>query len=70
MGLNTESPIPLRRHTLNVFNEKVKAFVVAIQEGKPAPIPGEQIVRNQAVIDGILRSAAEKREVSIDVPEI
>jgi predicted dehydrogenase len=70
MGLNTESPVPLRRHNLNVFNEKVKAFVVAIQEGKPAPIPGEQIVRNQAVIDGILRSAAEKREVAIDIPEI
>jgi predicted dehydrogenase len=69
MGLNTESPIPLRRHNLNIFNEKVKDFVVAIREGRPAPIPGEQIVRNQAIIDGILRSAAEHREVEIDIPD-
>jgi predicted dehydrogenase len=44
--------------------------VVAVREGKPAPIPGEQIVRNQAVIDGILRSAEQKREVEISIPEI
>jgi len=69
MGLNTESPIPVRRHTLNIFNEKVMDFVVAIQDGKPAPIPGAQIVRNQAIVDGILRSAADRREVAIDIPD-
>jgi predicted dehydrogenase len=68
-GLNTESPIPVRQHNLRIFNEKVKDFVVAMQEGKPAPIPGEQIVRNQAIIDGILRSAAEAREVEISIPD-
>ena len=70
MGLNTESPIPIRQHQIRVFNEKIKDFVVAIREGKPAPIPGAQIVRNQAVIDGILRSAAQRREVTIEIPEI
>jgi predicted dehydrogenase len=60
----------VRQHQLRVFNEKVKDFVVAVQEGKPAPIPGEQIVRNQAIIDGILRSAAAGREVTIEIPEI
>ena len=69
MGLQTESPIPVRQHQVRIFNEKVKDFVGAIQGGKPAPIPGEQIVRNQAVIDGILRSAAEKREVEISIPD-
>ena len=70
MGLNTEGPIPVRQHQVRIFNEKIKDFVAAIREGKPAPIPGEQIVRNQAVIDGILRSAAERREVTIELPEI
>ncbi|HET7768520.1 MAG TPA: Gfo/Idh/MocA family oxidoreductase [Chloroflexota bacterium] len=69
MGLQTESPIPVRQHQVRIFNEKVKDFVEAVQQGKPAPISGEQIVRNQAVIDGILRSAAAKREVEITIPD-
>lgn len=66
---HTESPIPLQKHQVNLFHEKVRDFVVAVQEGKPAPIPGEEILRNQAIIDGILRSAALRREVEIDIPE-
>ena len=69
-GFHTESPIPVRQHQLKIFNEKVKDFVLAMQEGRPAPIPGHQIVINQAVIDGILRSAEQNREVEIHIPEI
>ncbi|MGH2350485.1 MAG: Gfo/Idh/MocA family protein [Chloroflexota bacterium] len=70
LGHHTESPIPVKGHNVRIFNEKIKDFVAAIREGRPAPIPGEQIVRNQAVIDGILRSAAAGREVTITIPEI
>jgi predicted dehydrogenase len=70
LGHHTESPIPVKQHNLKIFFEKVKDFAGAIQEGRPAPIPGEQIVRNQAVIDGILRSAELGREVEIQIPEI
>ncbi len=70
LGHHTESPIPVQRHNVQIFFEKVKAFVEAVRDGKPAPIPGEQIVRNQAVIDGILRSAATGHEVEISIPEI
>lgn len=66
----TESPIPLKEHKLNLFNEKVRDFVLAIQEGRPAPIPGEQILLNQAVIDGVLRSSQLGREVEISIPEV
>ena len=55
---------------LRIFDEKVRDFGAAVQEGRPAPIPGEQIVRNQAVIDAILRSAAQGREVAVDIPEL
>jgi predicted dehydrogenase len=70
LGQHTDTTIPVRRHDLNIFAEKVKDFVAAIREGRPAPIPGETIVRNQAIIDGVLRSAASGREVEIDIPEI
>lgn len=67
-GHHTESQIPLIDHKLNLFNEKVRDFVEAVRDGKPAPIPGEQIVRNQAIIDGIIRSSLIKREVTIELP--
>jgi len=70
LGMNTETAVPVQRHNIQIFFAKVRDFVDAIKEGRPAPIPGEQIVRNQAVIDGILRSSAEGREVAIEIPEI
>jgi len=69
-GHHTESAIPIIEHKLNVFEEKVKDFVRAVRAGEPAPIPGEQILRNQAILDGILRSSQLKREVGIVIPEI
>jgi predicted dehydrogenase len=68
LGHQTESPIPIKEHTINLFHEKVKDFVKAIREGRAAPIPGEQILYNQAIIDGVLRSSELKREVEISLP--
>lgn len=70
LGHHTESPIPVKQHKLSLFREKIADFVLAIQEGKPAPIPGEKILRNQAIIDGIQRSATLRREVEIEIPSI
>lgn len=64
-GHHTESAIPLLEHNVDLFRAKVQDFVDAVAAGKPAPIPADQIVLNQAVIDGILRSSASKREVEI-----
>ena len=69
-GAQTETSIPVVRHDVNIFLEKVRAFVIAIRDGLPAPIPGDLIVRNQAIIDGVLRSSAEGREVVIELPAI
>jgi predicted dehydrogenase len=69
LGHPTRTPLRIIEHNKDIFYEKVRDYVVAIKEGKPAPIPGEQILLNQAVIDGILRSAALKREVEIHIPE-
>lgn len=67
--MHVETHVPVKNHSVRIFNEKVKDFVGAIRDGRPAPIPGSQIVRNQAIIDGILRSAASGREVSIELPD-
>jgi predicted dehydrogenase len=68
--MHVETHIPVKQHTVKIFHEKVKDFVGAIREGRPAPIPGSQIVRNQAIIDGILRSAASGREVVVNLPDM
>lgn len=67
MGHHTESPIPVQTHNLNLFDEKVKAFVQAIEQNLPTPIPAAEILYNQAIIDAVLRSSALKREVEVNV---
>ncbi|WP_438298275.1 Gfo/Idh/MocA family protein [Sporosarcina sp. FA15] len=64
----TETAIPLQVHDINIFDAKVRDFVVAIKEDKPAPIPGEEILINQAIIDGIFRSSEKGKEVDIHIP--
>lgn len=68
-GFQTESPIPVVEPRNDRFYDKVRDFVEAVRDGRPAPIPGEQILRNQAIIDGMLRSAASGREVDIHLPD-
>lgn len=65
---HVQTEIPVIQHGLNLFDEKVKDFAAAIRYDRPAPIPGAEILYNQAIIDGVLRSAASKREVTIDLP--
>ncbi|MNI11975.1 putative oxidoreductase YcjS [compost metagenome] len=67
-GGHTSTPIPLIVHQLNLFDRKVHDFAEAIRDFRPAPIPGYQILIQQAIIDGVLRSAANRREVSVELP--
>ncbi|MDR0555307.1 MAG: Gfo/Idh/MocA family oxidoreductase [Treponema sp.] len=52
----------------DVFAAKIRGFVDAIKSGGPAPIPGEEIIYNQAICDGIYRSSKLKKEVEIVMP--
>ena len=45
-----------------------RAFL--IKNNGAAPVPSSQILYNQAIIDGIAKSAAAGREVAIVIPEI
>ena len=73
-GLQTVTEIPLIRtgNTMqdSLFYKKLRSFLDAIKEGKPAPVPASQIIYNQAILDGIARSAVAGREVEIEIPEI
>lgn len=53
-----------------LFDRKIRSFLDAIQENGQAPVPTSQIVINQAIIDGIAKSAALKKEIEILIPEI
>lgn len=53
-----------------MFMGKVRSFIDAVKNGWPAPVPTSQIVYNQAIIDGIVRSNRLGHEIEIDIPEI
>lgn len=69
-GLRTETKLPILHTPKDLFELKIRSFLDAIKEGKPAPVPSSQILYNQAIIDGINQSAALGREVEIHIPEI
>ena len=52
-----------------LFHMKIRSFADAVAQGGEAPVPSWQILYNQAIIDGIVRSAALGREVEIAIPD-
>ena len=68
-GKTTCTEIPLDPSG-NLFYKKLRSFVDAIKDGSSAPIPSSQIVYNQAIIDGIVRSSKLGKEIEIEIPEI
>ncbi|MEG2604922.1 MAG: gfo/Idh/MocA family oxidoreductase, partial [Clostridia bacterium] len=71
--VETEIPIiPMEDANLfaGLFDRKIRSFLDAILNGTSAPVPSSQILYNQAIIDGICKSAAVGHEVKIEIPEI
>ena len=64
-GRPVRTELPLQRGGGRAFLRKMAAFVTAVQTGGPAPIPGRQVLRSMAIVDGIYRSAAQGREVGV-----
>jgi len=69
LGTPTHTPIPLPEPKEDNFYLKCRSFIDAVQQRLPAPIPTNQIIYNQAIIDGIIRSSASGREVSVEFSE-
>ncbi|GHT94919.1 hypothetical protein FACS1894141_2560 [Spirochaetia bacterium] len=69
LGSPTSTPVPLPQHNEDNFYLKCRSFVDAVQQRLPAPIPTSQIIYNQAIIDGIVRSSESGHEVSVEFTE-
>jgi len=69
-GLQTETEIPVIKMKESLWDLKIRTFLDACKNGTPAPVPSAQILYNQAILDGIARSARAGKEVEIEIPEI
>lgn len=71
-GSQTETVIPILQNVGKggLFDKKIRSFLDAVKTNGPAPVPTSQILYNQAIIDGINRSAACGHEVEIEFHEI
>lgn len=52
------------------FYKKIRSFLDAIKTNGTAPVPTSQILYNQAIIDGIVKSSKAGKEIAIEIPEI
>ena len=69
-GEQTQTEIPIIKMKESLFDLKIRTFLDAIKENGTAPVPSSQILYNQAIIDGIAKSAEAGREIEIEIPEI
>ncbi len=69
-GQQFDTVIPMVEQKENLWDLKIRTFLDACKSGGKAPVPSEDIIYNQAIIDGIAKSAELGREVEIVIPEI
>ena len=72
-GQQVETVIPVinkLKEGETLFDRKIRSFCDAVKYNLPAPVPSSQILYNQAIIDGIAKSAAIGREIEVEIPEI
>jgi predicted dehydrogenase len=69
-GVCTQFEVPILGGGGNLFDKKVRSFLDAVKTNGVSPVPSSQIIKNQAILDGIVRSAELGREVEINLPDI
>ena len=71
-GAQTQTVIPILQNSGKggLFDKKIRSFLDAIRTNGPAPVPTSQILYNQAIIDGINKSAELGKEIEIKFAEI
>lgn len=68
-GQQTQTVLPLLPPPPNgLFYGKLRSFIDACRNGTPAPVPSSEILYNQAIIDGIVKSAEAGKEIEIRIP--
>ena len=69
-GAQVCTEIPLIERKFDLFDMKIRSFLDASKNGTPSPVPTSQIIYNQAILDGIAKSAEAGKEVEISIPKI
>ncbi len=70
-GESVETVIPvLHDHSKGCFYQKIRSFLNAVKEGGKSPVPSSEIIINQAIIDGIVKSSELGREITVEIPAI
>ncbi|MBQ1218038.1 MAG: Gfo/Idh/MocA family oxidoreductase [Clostridia bacterium] len=69
-GQRLSYEVPMVETKVSLFYQKLRAFIDAVKEGGKPTVPSSEIVYNQAIIDGIVKSAELGREIEIEIPEI
>lgn len=68
-GQQTSTEIPIIQTNGNLFDLKIRSFLDAVKNGTESPVPTSQILYNQAILDGICKSAELGHEIQIQLPE-
>lgn len=55
---------------IELFKSENLAFADAIRENKPSPIPGDEMLLTNVIIQGLIDSAIAGREVQVTVPNV
>ncbi len=50
----------------NLWDNKIRSFLASCRNGTPTPVSIDEIIYNQAIIDGIVRSSDAGREIELD----
>ena len=70
-GARVETVVPIIQNKgQGLFYKKVRSFLDAIKTGGTSPVPSSQIIKNQAILDGIVKSAEAGKEIDIVMPEV
>lgn len=69
-GSQVETIIPvIPNEGLDLFAKKIRTFLDALKNDLPAPVSSDEIIYNQAIIDGLVKSAKLGKEIEIVIPE-
>ena len=63
--LTTTTPQITPWDEIEPFEEEIAAFAQAIRTGGPSPVPGEQALITQRILDGVYKSGQKGKEVKV-----
>ena len=69
-GKGVETEIPILKTKESLFYLKIRGFIDAVKNKTAPPVPSSQIIYNQAILDGIVKSAEAGKEIEVVIHEV